>query len=83
LFENGRPLLEIDDLGPSEKILSDRLHHEETVRRLMDSGMAPVDDGWNGWLGRYQAALRRMALSVEERRRSKVAEHYRGRDRGR
>jgi len=83
LFENGQPLLEIDDLGSSERILHDRLHHEETVRRLMDSGRAPVDDGWNGWLGRYQAALRCTAPTVEERSRSKLPEHYRGHDLGR
>jgi hypothetical protein len=80
-FENGRPLLEIDELGHSERILSDRLHREETVRRLMESGKAPVEEGWGGWLGRYQAALRRTTPSVEERRRSKLAEHQR--DRGR
>jgi hypothetical protein len=83
LFEGGRPILEIDELGRSEKILNDRLHHEEMAQRLMQSGMSPVEDGWNGWLGRYQAALRRTALGVDERQRSKLAEHHRERDRGR
>jgi hypothetical protein len=64
LFENGRPRLEIDELGHSEKILSDRHYQEETARRLMQSGTAPVEDGWGGWLGRYQSALRKTAVEL-------------------
>jgi hypothetical protein len=79
-FENGRPLLEIDELGHSKKILSDRHHHEETVRRLMQSGTALVEDGWGGWLGRYQSALRKAAIELEDvRNPSRERDHSRGR----
>ena len=80
LFENGRPLLEIDELGHSKKILGDRPHHEETARRLLQSGTAPVEDGWGGWLGRYQSALRKAAIDLEDvRKPSRERDHSQGR----
>jgi hypothetical protein len=80
IFENGRPRLEIDELGHSETILSNRRHQEETARRLMESGMAPVEDGWGGWLGRYQSALRKAALEFKEvRQPNQEGHHLRGR----
>ena len=80
LFENGRPLLEIDELGHSKKILGDRPHHEETARRLMQSGKAPVEDGWGGWLGSYQSALCKAAIELEDvRKPSHERDHSRGR----
>jgi len=63
-FENGRPVLEIDELGNAEKVLGDRRHLEETTRRLTQSGTVPVKPGWGGWLGRYQRALRNAAAEV-------------------
>ena len=38
LFVNGRPLLEIDELGHSERMLSDRRHHEEAAAKLLQRG---------------------------------------------
>jgi len=67
LFEDGRPLLEIDELGHSEKVLNDERLLEETGRLRIQSGMAPVEDGWGGWLGRYQAALRKAATPTHQR----------------
>jgi hypothetical protein len=61
LFENGRPLLEIDELGHCEKVLNDERLLEETSRRRLLGELPPIEDGWGGWLGRYQAALRRVA----------------------
>jgi hypothetical protein len=80
VFVNGRPLLEIDELGHSEKILSNRHYQEETARRLMQSGTAPVEDGWSGWLGRYQSTLRKTAVElVAERKPSRERDHSRAR----
>ena len=80
LFENGRPRLEIDEIGHSEKILSNRHYQEETARRLMQSGTAPVEDGWRGWLGRYQSALRKTAVELGDvRKPSRERDHSRGR----
>jgi hypothetical protein len=61
LFENGRPVLEIDELGHSEKILSDRRHQEELAAQLLECGTSPAECRWGGWLGRYQAALHKAA----------------------
>lgn len=33
----------------------------ELIRR----GVLPTEDGWGGWLGRYQTALRRAAIELE------------------
>ena len=57
LFTDGRPAVEIDDLGDSETILRNKTHFRETVQRLIRRGIIPKEDGWNGWLGRYQKAL--------------------------
>jgi len=65
LFENGRPLLEIDELGHCEKVLNDERLLEEARLRLQ--GLAPVEDGWGGWLGRYRATLRRAAIPIQQR----------------
>ena len=68
LFVNGRPLLEVEELGHSERIATDRGHLEETAMRLIHRGMAPVNTGWQGWLGRYQTALRGVTGEVLHRR---------------
>jgi len=61
LFENGRALLEINELGHSEKILSDRRHQEELAAQVLKRGTSLAECGWGGWLGRYQAALHKAA----------------------
>jgi hypothetical protein len=58
LFSEGHPLLEIDALGDSESILRNKRYLQETVQRLIRRGIVPQEDGWNGWLGRYQKTLR-------------------------
>jgi len=60
LFENGRPLLEINELGHSE-ILRDRRHQEELAAQFLQRGTSLAECGWGGWLGRYQAALHKAA----------------------
>jgi len=64
-FENGRPVLKVDDFGDAEAILRNRRHLEATVRPLIKRGINPAEDGWGGWLGRYQAALAQAAVSIE------------------
>ena len=81
LFSEGRPLLEIDELGDSESILRNKRYLRETVQRLIRRGIVPQDDGWNGWLGRYQKALGEAATSLErltrENERAKNRDHSR------
>ena len=83
LFSEGRPMLEIDELGDSESILRNKRYLRETVQRLIRRGIVPQEDGWNGWLGRYQKALREVATVSDSQRRTTKAERDRSRDQGR
>jgi type IV secretory pathway VirD2 relaxase len=67
LFANGEPTMEIDDLGDSEGILHNRSHMKQTAQALIKRGIIPDEDGWGGWLGRYQTALRKVALEEIDR----------------
>jgi hypothetical protein len=80
-FANGEPKLEITDLGDSESVLCNKAHMRQTARDLVKRGIVPDDDGWGGWLGRYQAALKKVA--VEELDRSQQRKITRHRDQGR
>jgi type IV secretory pathway VirD2 relaxase len=62
LFVDGQPVMEIDDFGDAEAILRNSSVLKQTAQALTRRGVIPVEDGWGGWLGRYQAALRRAAL---------------------
>lgn len=51
-FENGRPLLAVENLGDSEKLLGNLKHFRQRARgysRMED----PSGQPWGGWLGRY------------------------------
>ena len=80
---DGRPALEIDDLGDSESILRNKRQLRETGQRLIRRGIIPQDDGWNGWLGRYQKALRDAVTILETPSVTKRPERDKNRDRGR
>lgn len=81
LFSEGRPQLEIVELGDSESILRNNRYLRETLQRLIRRGIVPQEDGWDGWLGRYQKTL--SAASITQNRVPKEAEHDNNRDRGR
>ncbi len=68
LFVDERPMLQINDLGNAEIALNNRRHFEETAQPLIKRGVVPVEDGWGGWLGRYQAVLRNTAVELEQHR---------------
>ncbi|HLG99624.1 MAG TPA: DUF3363 domain-containing protein [Bryobacteraceae bacterium] len=57
--------LQIKDLGDAEALLNSRGHLDSTALSLIKRGIIPTEDGWGGWLGRYQAALRRAAVELE------------------
>ena len=81
LFVDGEPVMEIDDLGDSEAALEKKSYLRQTARSLSKRGFIPEEDGWGGWLGRYQSALRETAL--EEIERDDRRARNRGRDRSR
>jgi type IV secretory pathway VirD2 relaxase len=67
LFTEGRPVLEIDELGDAESILRNKLHLREAAQRLIRRGIIPKDDAWDGWLGRYQKALAETVATLERK----------------
>jgi type IV secretory pathway VirD2 relaxase len=67
MFVEGQPVLEINDLGDSEALLRNGPHLKLAARALIERGIMPGEDGWGGWLGQYQAALRRTALAELDR----------------
>jgi type IV secretory pathway VirD2 relaxase len=73
-FENGRPVLEIEDSGDAERVLRNKRHFNDKVKSLLNHGTVPSEDGWGGWLGRYQAT---MTKAVDELKTLQV-----GRERG-
>lgn len=68
IFVEGEPMLDIDEFGNSETVLKNRGYFEQTAQRLIKRGIVPVEDGWGGWLGRYQAELRNTAVEIEQQR---------------
>ena len=69
LFSAGKPLIEIDDLGDSEAILKHKAYLRSAAQSLVRRGIIPTDDGWAGWLGRYQRALVKAHDSTRRSRR--------------
>jgi hypothetical protein len=57
--------LQIEDLGDAEALVSSPDRLSATAAALLDRGIAPSEDGWTGWLGRCQAALRQAATGLE------------------
>ena len=83
LLNEGRPVIEVDDLGDAESILCNKLHLRETAQKLIRRGIIPKDDGRDGWLGRYQKALEEIATTQERQRVMKEATLKKKRDLGR
>jgi hypothetical protein len=67
-FENGRPALEIEDSGNAERVLRNKRHLGEKAKTFAVNGIVPPEDGWGGWLGRYQAAVKIAATEPTELR---------------
>jgi type IV secretory pathway VirD2 relaxase len=84
LFVDGQPLVEIEDHGDADDVVDNRRHLAETARKLIKRGVIPTEDGWGGWLGRYQAGLRETAIRLEqEPERTELARQQRQHDRAR
>jgi type IV secretory pathway VirD2 relaxase len=84
LFVDGQPLVEIEDRGDADDFVNNRQLLAGTARQLIKRGVIPTEDGWGGWLGRYQAALRETAMRLDqERERAEQARQLRQRKRDR
>jgi type IV secretory pathway VirD2 relaxase len=69
----GRSTLDIRDLGDAEKLLNNRRLLEENARALLKREAIPTEDGWGGWLGKYQAALASAANEIGRNRELRSA----------
>jgi hypothetical protein len=70
-FVTGQPLLEIDDRGDANAVLKNKAFLSDAAQRLIKRGVIPTEEGWGGWLGAYQRAVRRAAERETERFRGK------------
>jgi hypothetical protein len=61
-------MLEVNDLGDAEKLLSNSRHLSEVANDFLKRGVVPTEDGWGGWLGRYQAAVSKTTIAILQRR---------------
>lgn len=78
----GQPA-KLDELDDAESILHNKLYLREAARQLARRGVIPQDEGWDGWLGRYQKALSDAVNALQFQRAAKEAERAKNRDRGR
>ncbi len=73
-FVSGQPTLKIDDFGDADSVLKNRALMSEAAQASISRGITPGEEGWGGWLGRYQAAVRSNALEPPTPTRSKLKE---------
>ena len=74
-FVVGQGSLKIDDYGSADLVLTNQAFLGRTAHALVKRGITLNDEGWGGWLGRYQAAVRGAAL--EHRNKDKKHTHER------
>jgi hypothetical protein len=58
----------------------------EAAHDLLKRGIMPIEDGWGGWLGRYQAVVSKTTIAILQRREADLEgrhERKRQRDRSR
>jgi hypothetical protein len=75
--------LDLHEMGDAEALLRDTRQLREIGQRLIRRGIIPEDEGWSGWLGRYQKALRDGATILEIPSVTKQSERRKNRDLGR
>ena len=79
----GATRLDVSDLGDAERLLKNTNHLSETARGLLKRGIMPTEEGWGGWLGKYQGALCGRTPEIEEKETNSVRAKKRHRDRSR
>ena len=61
-----RAVIDINDMGDAEGLLSNSDYLRTATRKLFMRGVVPTEDGWAGWLARYQAALCKATSEIGE-----------------
>jgi type IV secretory pathway VirD2 relaxase len=77
------PVVQVEDLGDSEALLKRLDHFENKAQQLLKNGILPAEDGWGGWLGRYQSALKQAAVDVQFPEKAHDEDRSRSRSRDR
>jgi len=56
----------VEDFGDSEALLKRRSYFATEARQLIKKGISPAEEGWGGWLGRYQSVLRQTYMEIHD-----------------
>jgi type IV secretory pathway VirD2 relaxase len=83
VFTHGAPDLETEDFGRADNLLNNHQYFTDAAQQLLKRGVIPVQDGWGGWLGKYQSALHEAAMREQGKKREVMKSKERGRDRDR
>jgi hypothetical protein len=71
---------DVQDLGDANAMLSNRHHFRNEARELIKHGLIPSDEGWGGWMGRYQKIMRHEAVDLKRRQQAGQERDRRRRD---
>lgn len=63
-FVAGQGSLKIEDYGSADLVLTNQALIGRIAHTLVNRGIILNHEGWGGWLGRYEAAVRRAALEL-------------------
>ena len=72
-------VIEIENLGDSEALLKRSDYFRKKTQELLQRGIVPRENGWGGWLGRYQRALSEAAENVEFQQKTRQEDRTRQR----
>jgi hypothetical protein len=74
---DGRPLVEIADLGDAERLLQKKAHFRAAVRAAKKHEEPQHEQAWSGWLGKYLAETEQARTEVTQRQRRSRSDHGR------
>ncbi len=57
-------VLNVVDFGDANALLENKSFLRSSVQKLIRQGIVPNEEGWGGWLGDYQSAIRRAAVTA-------------------
>lgn len=61
----GGSSLYVEDLGNAEALLKNSAFLRSSAQRLIRRGVVPTEEGWGGWLGKYEAAVCNAAITTQ------------------
>jgi len=73
-FGAGHHSLRIEEFGNADSALKNQVLVGRAAQSLLARGIIPTEEGWGGWLGRYQAALRGASFELRNRTKSNAKE---------